>query len=169
MNRKHEVNTLVIECITTALLDIMAKKPFNSITITALTKRAGVGRVSFYRNFKSKEEVLQKHLKNLMDDWFKQYEGTSNSNLNEIIFEYFYLNKDLYMMLYKQGLSYISLHSIIDAYGPKPEQTNEVAYTTAFIAYGIYGWLEEWFKRGAKETPKEIIKLYEKAQKNNNK
>lgn len=55
MDKKNEANALVIECITTALLEMMRKQSFDSITITDLTKRAGVGRVSFYRNFTSKK------------------------------------------------------------------------------------------------------------------
>lgn len=164
MNKKREANALVIECITTALLEMMKKRPFNSITITALTQRAGVGRVSFYRNFESKEDVLRKYLKNIMDEWFKPYEGLDGLDSSEKMFEYFYENKDLYVLLYRQGLAHISLQSIMDACGPKPEQPNALAYVTSFIAHGIYGWIEEWFKRGAQETPKEMVKLYEGAQ-----
>ena len=47
MNKKQEANALVIECITTALLKLMEKKSIDEITITDLTKLAGVGRVSF--------------------------------------------------------------------------------------------------------------------------
>ena len=39
-----------------------------------------------------------------------------------------------------------------------------VAYTTAYFSYGLYGWIEEWFKRGMKETPKEMAELLKKAQ-----
>lgn len=168
MNKKQELNALIIDCITSALLEMMSKKPFNSITITALTKRAGVSRVSFYRNFESKEDVLQKHLKRLLDEWFKKYEGKTDFNWSKATFEYFYANKDLYIMLYRQGLAHISLNGIIEACGPKPEQPNALAYLTAFIAHGIYGWAEEWFKRGLMETPDEMIKLYEQAQQQNN-
>lgn len=164
MNKKHEANALVIECITSALLEMMKKKPFNSITITDLTKRAGVGRVSFYRNFDSKEDVLKKHLHDLFEDWIKEHEGETNCSWQLKMFKYYYKYKDLYIMLYKQGLAHISLQSVKDACGPKPEQPNVLAYITAFISYGIYGWLEEWFKRGLQETPEEMIKLYEQAQ-----
>lgn len=58
-------------------------------------------------------------------------------------------------------MSHISLQSITDACGPKPEQPSASAYVTAFIAYGLYGWVEEWFKRGVQETPKELVELYE--------
>lgn len=161
MNKKQEANALVIECITSALLEMMKTKPFDFITITDLTKRAGVGRVSFYRNFESKEDILRKHIKNLLHEWSKKYDGKENFNLHEAVFEYFYQNRNLYILLYKHGLSHISLQSITDACGPKPEQPNALAYVTAFIAYGLYGWVEEWFKRGVQETPKELVELYE--------
>lgn len=55
----------------------------------------------------------------------------------------------------------VVLQSIKDACGPKPEQPNALAYVTAFIAYGLYGWVEEWFQRGVQKTPKELVALYE--------
>ncbi|MGN0597366.1 MAG: TetR-like C-terminal domain-containing protein [Ruminiclostridium sp.] len=44
------------------------------------------------------------------------------------------------------------------------EQPNVVAYTTAYLSYGLYGWIEEWFKRGMQETPKEMDELWKLAQ-----
>ncbi len=64
-------------------------------------------------------------------------------------------------MLYRQGLAHISLQSILNARGPKTEQANPLSYVTYFIAYGIYGWIEEWLKRGMQEMPEEMIALYE--------
>ncbi len=160
MNKKQEANAIVIESITLALLELMKVKDFSSITVTDLTKRAGVGRVSFYRNFESKEDVIRKHLAALLEEWLKPYEGRTDYNWSEVILEYYFKNKDLYIMLYRQGLAHISLQSVKDACGPKPEQPNALAYVTAFIAYGIYGWLEEWFKRGLQETPKEMIEMF---------
>lgn len=164
-------NTYVIEHITDALLKLLEEKSIADISISELCCLAGVGRVSFYRNFESKEDILRKHLKNLLDEWSEKYDGKENFSMSEAvfnrqeaIFEYFYQNRDLYIMLYRQGLSHISLQSIIDACGPKPEQPNALAYVANFIAYGLYGWVEEWFKRGAQETPKEMIELYEHTQ-----
>lgn len=47
----------------------------------------------------------------------------------------------------------------MDILGPKQEYPNFTAYTTAFIANGIYGWIEEWLVRGMKETGEEMTKL----------
>ena len=54
--------------------------------------------------------------------------------------------------------------SVKDACGAKPEQPNVVAYTSAFIAFGLYGWIEEWFKRGMQESPEEMARLWEATQ-----
>ena len=42
---------------TAALLDLMKKKPAFEIFISELTERAKIGRVSFYHNYLSKEDI----------------------------------------------------------------------------------------------------------------
>ena len=49
---------VVEESITTALLELMAKKDFSKISITEIVQKAGVSRVTYYRHFDSKEDVL---------------------------------------------------------------------------------------------------------------
>ena len=164
MNKKQEANAFVRECITTALIQMLETQSFEEISVTELVKKAGVCRVSFYRNFDSKEDVLRKHLKALLDEWAKQYEGRTDYNLVQAIFEHYYKNRNLCILLYRRGLSHISLESVKDACGAKPEQPNVVAYTSAFIAFGLYGWIEEWFKRGMQESPEEMARLWEATQ-----
>ena len=55
MRRKNINNQIIRESITEALLILMENLSFSDITISALTRKAGVSRVSFYRNYKSKE------------------------------------------------------------------------------------------------------------------
>lgn len=162
-------NLYVIEHITAALLKLMQKYNLNEISISQICAEAGVGRASFYRNFESKEAVISRHLKTLLDNWWMEAIKKPDFNLVEAIFDHYYEHRDLCIMLYKQGLAHLSLNSIKEACGPKPEQTNIVAYTTAYFSYGLYGWIEEWFKRGMQETPKEMAELWEKAQQNNSK
>lgn len=52
-----------------ALLQMMGRKPFQDITVTDVAERAGVSRLTFYRNFSSKEEVLTSYF----DDLFARY------------------------------------------------------------------------------------------------
>ena len=69
VNKKQELNAFINECITTALIGMMDRKAFDNITITELVKEAGVSRVSFYRNFESKKDVLEKYMDILINEW----------------------------------------------------------------------------------------------------
>lgn len=157
-------NQYVVEHITNSLFDLLAQKPLSGISIGELCDKAGVGRASFYRNFKVKEDVIARELKNRLDKWWLSAIVKPDFDFTEALFEHFYEERDTYMLLYRQGLSYLILQSIKEACGPKPEQTNIEAYQAAFFAYGLYGWIDEWFGRGMKESPKEMSEILEKAQ-----
>lgn len=54
----EESKRLTKECLQTALIYLMAEKPFDRITITELVRRSGVSRTAFYRNYTCKEDIL---------------------------------------------------------------------------------------------------------------
>lgn len=57
MNKKNNPENIFIrECMAEALIKLIKTKSLSEITITELTKTAGVLRMSHYRNFNSKEE-----------------------------------------------------------------------------------------------------------------
>lgn len=169
-NSNQVRNSYVTECLTRSLLKLLEEKPMNDISISELCDFAEIGRVSFYRNFESKDEIIQRHLNLLLDEWLKQYNAKQESGEDtvrsfvETFFEHYHKHKELYILLYKRGLAHLSLQSIKEACGPKPEQPNIAAYTTAYLSYGLYGWIEEWFKRGMQESPAEMAELWKRAQ-----
>ena len=162
-------NQYVVEHITDALFDLMKQKHINAISIGELCDKAGVGRASFYRNFESKEDVISRELKKRLDAWWLSAIVQPDFDFTRALFEHYYEEREICILLYRQGLAHLSLQSIKEACGPKSEQSNTEAYTSAFVAYGLYGWIEEWFKRGMQETPKEMAALLEKAQKESGK
>lgn len=76
MDKRKEANIRVKTNITKALFQLMHEKSFSDITITELIRVAGVARVSFYRNYESKEDVLL----TLIDDVLEQFQNTIDSN-----------------------------------------------------------------------------------------
>lgn len=44
--------------LTTALLQLLEKNIYSSITVSQVVRRAGVSRMAFYRNFDSLDDVL---------------------------------------------------------------------------------------------------------------
>lgn len=166
MNKKEEVNAFVKECITMALIQLMETKDFENITIIELVKKAGVGRVSFYRNFESKEDILRKHLENLIKEWGLEFESSENPNFVESLFGHYYKHKKLFLLLYHQKLSYLILQNIKDVCGAKKEQENVPAYFSAWFSHGLYGWIDEWFNRGMYEIPAEMAFIMAEVNKN---
>ena len=57
-------------------------------------------------------------------------------------------------------LSSIMMETIIGAIQITPEMQNLEAYMKSFWAYGIYGWMLEWIKRGMQESGKELSALF---------
>ena len=164
MNRKQELNAFIKSCITDALIQLMQKKPFEEITITELTQTAGVGRASFYRNFKSKQDVLAQHLSDLLVEWGKDFEAKGNKDyFNESLFRHFYKHRDVYLLLYQQGLSNLIYDSIRQAFKFDESSNNVERYVKSTFAGLIFGMVDEWMRQGMQESPEQLLFLFAQA------
>lgn len=56
----EELNAVIIESLKGSLIALMEHKPYDSITVTELCKKAGVSRTAFYGNFTAKDELLER-------------------------------------------------------------------------------------------------------------
>ena len=117
------------------------------ISISEITTTAQVSRVSFYRNYNDKDTIIKDYIHLTLNEWNKNHPKTEEHT------------KDFYLLLRDRGIFYFLKDIIMDALGPKAEYPNFDAYTTAFIANGIYGWIEEWFLRGMQESGEEMTRL----------
>ena len=59
MKRTQRTSDFLKECIADSLLRLLRTKPLEAITIREITELANVSRVTYYRNFTSKEEVIE--------------------------------------------------------------------------------------------------------------
>ncbi|KXT76473.1 Transcriptional regulator, TetR family [Streptococcus sp. DD10] len=55
----QEANAITRESLEISLLQLLERKSLSKITISELVHRAGVSRSAFYRNYSSKEEILE--------------------------------------------------------------------------------------------------------------
>ena len=169
MNMNNEQkNTWVKRQITAALLDLLREKKLADISISELTDRAGVGRVSFYRNYQGKEDILREESDRLIHEWGRLYESNPESapeTLFPSLFDFYREHRDFYTTLYEAGMSTIMMDTIISTIQITPEMPNLEAYMKSFWAYGIYGWMLEWIKRGMQESGSELIGLFQLARK----
>ena len=163
----QEKNSYVKKQILCALLDMMNEQDFNSIPVSALTERAGVGRASFYRNFTSKEDVLRQEADRLTHEWaeeWRQLEPTAPHEFLVSLLNFYKQHSEFYLLLYQAGLSEIVLDTILKSAKITPELPNAMAYLKSAMAYMVYGWVIEWIHRGMQESGTELAKMMAEAQ-----
>lgn len=156
-------NAYVIGHITDALLGLLREKPLEGISVSELCGRAGVGRASFYRNFSSKEDILRAYIHGLFREWAADgalWEGKALSELLRAMFSHFENHFEFYSLLNQRGLVCLLKDVITGLCGPRPEDPKEAAYSKAYAAYALYGWIELWFQRGMRESADEIAGMF---------
>ena len=68
-----------------AIMLLLDKKPYEKITISDITNKAGIARRTFYSNFKRKDDVLIQYLANIIDSEFLTVRNFEDHNSQEII------------------------------------------------------------------------------------
>ena len=154
------LNEEVKASITQALLGLMHEKPLCEISICELVKRAGVARVSFYRNFQSKEDVLVQHMNTLSDRWYQRYMKHPEQDIVCSLFQFLYDIRDTLQLLYGSDQSHLIHRSFLDSCGPRPELSNHDAYRRAILYGLLISWCDEWFRRGMRETPQQLAAFF---------
>lgn len=115
-NKVKELNELTKRSIIEAFLALLKEKDFKKISISSIVEKAGVARVSFYRNFNSKEDILYAHLHELINIE-SNYNGEflARDKLREILIRQFticYENREFLKILERNSLLYL-LYEII--------------------------------------------------------
>lgn len=158
-----------------ALIELMNHKTFQEITINELTKHAGLGRKTFYRNFNSKEEVLDAYLNNLISQFLTNISAADNIAPKVTLLELFTLcekNKPFLIGLQKSKmLGYLLeqwnvalpvIHSSVRSRIPNfPNSDTQIGleYTLAFNTGGVWNVLVKWINTGMLQTPQELTNI----------
>lgn len=162
MNNEQK-NSYVKTQITGALIELLSEKAMEEISVSELTEKAQVGRVSFYRNYKTKEDILREESNRLIQEWGRLYEANPESSPETLfpsLFDFYREHKGFYTILYQVGMTAIMQETILNTIQITSEMSNLEAYMKSFWAYGIYGWMIEWIKRGMPESGDELSRLF---------
>lgn len=167
MNMNNEQkNSYVKKQITAALVGLLKEKSIADISVKELTQKAQVGRVSFYRNYQTKEDILREEADRLIKEWGRRYETNPESSPETLfpsLFDFYREHKEYYTILYQAGMASVMLETILNTIQITDEMENLEAYLKSFWAYGIYGWMIEWIKRGMPESGSELLALFKQA------
>jgi AcrR family transcriptional regulator len=155
-------NEEITGSITEALLILMQKQDFHKITVTDITNKAGVGRVSFYRNFESKENVLRKHLNKITDDFIERMNFDFRRDAHKFyimgLFLHLESQKEIIELLRKHNMLFL-IKDEFDRAFLKRNDENTPIYTCYMAAGAYYNLFYYWVLNGYKEKPEELAEL----------
>lgn len=163
-------NRITKESIFTALMIIMEKKDFKEISITEITKKAGVSRMAFYRSYNQMEDIIINHLDEFLVEYSKQLLNHHECDVYETLclyFAYFRENKKLITNLISSNLTNLLLKKCCEFFKSLfknstcnkgyPIETEK--YIIDFIAGGNYKVLIEWAISGMEESDEYMAKF----------
>ena len=150
--------------ITEAFLSLLEKKEYKDISITEICKKAGVTRMSFYRNFESREDILLKKVRNVTDSFLKEsaisYKNDTAGEYFVKLFTHMKRHKELCAALNKAGLIHI-IKDEFDRIFLNTYKHEYGSYKSVFLAGGIFNVFLFWFTGGCKEKPADLAKKLE--------
>lgn len=167
MDKRKEENQRVKNSITRALFHLMHQKSFSEISITEIIKTARVARVSFYRNYESKEDVLIK----LIEDVLEDFRSTIDSNETNYYtyenihrsFAYFKNYGDFVLDLYRFGYGSILLEKLNrfheEIAGTMPNSSIE-KYKLYMYMGALFNTAIVWIEGGTKESVDAITDMF---------
>ena len=155
-----------------ALLELMNEKPYNQISISELSKKADLSRRTFYRLFHCMDEILLFHIHSL---WSKKSDELYNSSdksylhTSEFALLFWYENKELTILLYRNGLVSIMQQFIneisFEIYHTQKANNKLAAnpealeYALSYSSGGILNIICTWASKGMDKSPEKLMSL----------
>lgn len=167
MAKRAETTRMLKEKIADALLELMQQKPYDKITVEEMTRQAGVGRVTYFRHFASKEEVLVFKYRMLWQRWAaahypEQAERFVPGSVR-LFLEFHYQYRELCRLIRRSGLRDIiataSYQVIVESQRFAAAGGTDEGYLSRFYASGLAGVLEDWAANGFDKTVDEMTAL----------
>ena len=151
--------------IVTGLLRLMRKTPYESIKVTDIVREAGVSRMTYYRHFKSKSDVLV----SLVEYIIRSVNPVCHENRRNGDWYRFWLTLFDYADRYASALK-----TIIDA-GQRnlileclnrsafphlqKEESAETSYRLYFLSGGMYNIFVAWLSAKERESPEKMAEI----------
>lgn len=171
----HSTNASAIQSkqwICEALLNLMETNTFASITISEITNQAQLSRRTFYRNFESKEDVIQYFLKQLVEEYKRRLLSYETYTLEFSIEQLLILCQEYKQALFSLKQNHMlgilleswteflpQVHAAVIEHMenfPGFDDKQALDYLLAFNVGGIFNIMIKWINDGMILKPKEV-------------
>ena len=161
----QESNQITRESLEISLMQLLEKKELKKITISELVERAGVSRAAFYRNYSSKEQILEEIFKNTVQAITDKLE---EFNFKTEMYQ-------IWLFLFKEAKKEARVISLAIDYNFEKLLTQAVfdflekrnrnakkttnSYMNSFWSSAVVSVLSKWIKDGMKVPAEKIASL----------
>ena len=161
----QESNQITRESLEISLMQLLEKKELKKITISELVEPAGVSRAAFYRNYSSKEQILEEIFKNTVQGITDKLE---EFNFKTEMYQ-------IWLFLFKEAKKEARVISLAIDYNFEKLLTQAVfdflekrnrnakkmtnSYMNSFWSSAVVSVLSKWIKDGMKVPAEKIASL----------
>lgn len=159
MDKRKLANQRVKDRLLSALIEFAGRKDWSKLTVTELIETAGVARASFYRNFKSVEEIIDYGINQMALTYHegKKSLGEDFHSRELVLYKFRFYQKHAKLVLaFHQAKVSVTLLDVItdceiEAWGDMPA-SSITKYELYYYSGAFYNMLLHWLESGMKET-----------------
>ncbi len=156
-----------------ALLKLMHTEEYQEITIQEITAHAGLSRRTFYRNYSSKDEILEGRFYKIWMEYrslLVQQTDLSLPNIAKIFFTQMQNHKDFLLLVNRHQLLPLFLAKVDELLPPAfnelkgetaPFSRESISYALAFSAGGFMRILIRWLNDSPQKSPEKMAAIVE--------
>ena len=151
--------------IADSFVELLKDRKIQTVSITEIVEKAQVSRITFYRNFRDKEDILRYYIVRETDKWLSQTEDnyitlTKESIKQYIIFllAHMYEYRDFTEILMRDERMYLLEEEFDKRFFDRLSHISS-AWKIVHSVGGVYKLFCYWAKTGYKKTPQEVAEL----------
>lgn len=164
MGRGNKTTEFLKECLSDALIRLMREKEFAKISIKEIAATAGVGRATWFRNYTSKSEALTFKFVQAWNRWADEHAIAVRNRFTldnaKDFFQFNYEIKHILQVVYDSNMQSAIYDAFYQVMMPQHGADAKECYQARFYSYGLFGLLDEWIKRGFKESAEEMVAIF---------
>ena len=161
----QESNQITRESLEISLMQLLEKKELKKITISELVERAGVSRAAFYRNYSSKEQILEEIFKNTVQGITDKLEEfnfkTEMYQIWLFLFKEAKKEARVISLAIDYNLEKLLSQAVFDFLEKRNRNAKKMtnSYMNSFWSSAVVSVLSKWIKDGMKVPAEKIASL----------
>ena len=157
-------------CLYDVLMKLMQAKKFDKISVGELCEAAGVSRMTYYRSYNNKEDILLQHLDECFAVYLAELPVQDFFGVALSFFQFWQGQERQFLIaVVRSGLSAQLMdrfYGYLDQIIPQMVPSEEVQpFVKSFLAGGLYKMLMDWMKTGTQAAPEEMAAFLAKGSK----